>query len=218
MNPTLKLILALAVGIAAGVLLSNVYVKQQKAQDDPFERVMAEIDSVDWKLVRSFEIETSKLDTRHQAVRKLMNKMGGSPIAWECVDKPTRHIDKEKALDFIQRYQNGPLQLYTHRGEDLELLQGWFLESDTVLKVLSRHPDANGLQLYLARKNAYGYDPMTIVWMARNRKMANYCEDNTEVPATTAMSEEEGAEGEDQTYWDDAYEYLQPCPPNCPKR
>jgi hypothetical protein len=147
MNSNLKLILVLVVGITAGVLLSKVFVKEPTTQDDPFKKVLAEIDSVDWKLVRSFETDTSKLDKRHKSVRELMNKLGGGPIAWECVDRPTRHINKEKALDFIQRYQNGPLQLYTHRGEDLELLQGWFLESDTVLKVLSRHPDANGLQL-----------------------------------------------------------------------
>jgi hypothetical protein len=66
-----------------------------------------------------------------------------------------------------------------------------------------------------ARKNADGYDPMTIVWMARNRKMANYCEDNEEEAAMTTMSEDEDR---DSTYWDDAYEYLQPCPPNCPKK
>jgi hypothetical protein len=214
MNATIKIFLALLVGVAAGVLIARSFAKEATPAD-PFDAIMQQLEKEPFHSVRPAGKYTAEQDTFHRKMMRLIDKAGGRPVPMEYMDRPTQPITRDEALEMIERYRNSPLELYTHVGEKLENLRGWFLERDSVLEVFARNPESNGLQFYLARKNMKGYDPLTIIWVPRNR------DDNIDYEAQWTPGNDAGSvfrSTADTVWWRDAHDYLRPCPPDCPPR
>lgn len=219
MNTTMKILLTLVVGIATGVLVTNWWCHRDHQADssvseggDHFDKVMADLDKFDRTLVNPNQ------DTAIQRKGlRLMEKLGVGPMPYECQDKPTKLVSAEEAQDLIERYRNSPLQLFTHVGSQMENLRGWYIEKDSIQKVFERNPLANGLQLYLGRKDVPGYDPLTIVWVPRRRIKADYCSE-WEKSGRGSLFHKVADTGGDTIWWRDSHDYLKPCPPDCPPR
>jgi hypothetical protein len=109
------------------------------------------------------------------------------------------HIQLSEAQKMIANYRKGDQILRI--GSDT--LQGWYIEKSEIDSVLRKaHPESEGVQFYLARKQAKG--EFTLVWLASKDTVIN------------GSAERWLVYKDELTTRSTIRQYVRPCPINCP--